>query len=259
MRGSCSCRDIVRAPAVLVWAVDAGLLASGTPRRCRNALSQNGSPWRLINAVERESPDADEAVPSAIKCDRPGAQPPSDAAIFAAVDKNDLNLAGRLVMARYGDDVARYCRSLLRNDADSQDAWECIFIKAIENLAGFRREASLKTWIFRIAHNHCIGLVRARERAARVHARLMSEPRGAGETMLCDALHAKRLRRALQACLDSTSHETLNALLLHYQQSMSFDEIALALEGKPETWRKRVQRALPKLRDCILKKTGGGL
>jgi RNA polymerase sigma factor (sigma-70 family) len=56
---------------------------------------------------------------------------------------------------RYRDDVWRLARQLCRHREDAEDVAHSALLKAAEHLDGFRWEASLRTWLHRIATNEC--------------------------------------------------------------------------------------------------------
>ncbi len=49
---------------------------------------------------------------------------------------------------------------LLRQRQDAEDATQQTFLKVMENLDGFREEASVATWVLRIATNHALTMLR---------------------------------------------------------------------------------------------------
>src|ERR1700733_13609857 len=63
---------------------------------------------------------------------------------------------------RYHQPLYRYCRSIVRNDADAQDALQAALANAFAALRAGRRDAPLRPWLFRIAHNEAISLLRRR-------------------------------------------------------------------------------------------------
>jgi RNA polymerase sigma-70 factor (ECF subfamily) len=63
------------------------------------------------------------------------------------------------LMSRYERQIYHKCYQFVRNQEDAQDLTQEVFIKAFENLSSFRGESSLKTWLYRIAINHCINHV----------------------------------------------------------------------------------------------------
>lgn len=56
---------------------------------------------------------------------------------------------------RYRQDVWRLATQLCRHDQDAEDVTHSALLKAAEHLDGFRWEASLRTWLHRIATNEC--------------------------------------------------------------------------------------------------------
>src|SRR6478672_10660936 len=85
---------------------------------------------------------------------------------------DDEQLAGRVadshesafttLYERYHQPLYRYCRSLLHDDADAQDALQSTFTSALVALHEGKRDAPLRPWLFRIAHDEAISLVRRR-------------------------------------------------------------------------------------------------
>src|ERR1043165_1570181 len=68
------------------------------------------------------------------------------------------------IMLRYERQIYRLCYRFTSNAEDARDLAQDVFIKAFENLVTFRRESSLKTWLYRIATNHCINHVKGNTR-----------------------------------------------------------------------------------------------
>src|ERR1700704_431127 len=64
------------------------------------------------------------------------------------------------IMIRYERQIYRVCYRFVDNRDDAMDLAQEVFIKAFEHLTTFRRESSLKTWLYRIAMNHCINHVK---------------------------------------------------------------------------------------------------
>jgi len=65
---------------------------------------------------------------------------------------------------RYHQPLYGYCRSIVRDDTDAQDALQSTFAGALSALQRGRRNAPLRPWLFRIAHNEAVSLIRRRQR-----------------------------------------------------------------------------------------------
>lgn len=60
------------------------------------------------------------------------------------------------VYSVYWEKVYRLCMGYVNDDASARDLAQETFIRVWENLPGFRGDAQIGTWIFRIASNHCL-------------------------------------------------------------------------------------------------------
>jgi RNA polymerase sigma factor (sigma-70 family) len=73
-----------------------------------------------------------------------------DAAAFAAIYE------------RHHQALYRYCRSILHHDHDAQDALQSTMARAFAALQDEPRNIDMRPWLFRIAHNEAISLLRRR-------------------------------------------------------------------------------------------------
>ena len=65
-------------------------------------------------------------------------------------------------MWRYREDVRRLASQLCRHREEAEDVTQSVLLKAAQHLDGFRWEASLRTWLHRVAANECRMLRRCR-------------------------------------------------------------------------------------------------
>ncbi|EKB5565506.1 sigma-70 family RNA polymerase sigma factor [Listeria monocytogenes] len=59
------------------------------------------------------------------------------------------------LMDNYSDDVLHLVFSYVKNRTTAEDLTQEIFIKCYEKLDQFNNKSSIKTWLYRIAINHC--------------------------------------------------------------------------------------------------------
>ena len=156
------------------------------------------------------------------------------------------------LMIRYERQVYRVCYRFVNNRDDAMDLAQEVFIKAFEHLANFRRESSMKTWLYRIAMNHCINHVKKNARefveirenigstSASVHSEM--EEREQREQF---RLLVKRLPPKQKAILEMRIHEQL-----------SYEEIATMSGRSISTIKASVFFALEKLRKLVKEPTG---
>jgi RNA polymerase sigma factor (sigma-70 family) len=91
----------------------------------------------------------------------PTVGPLSDRRLARLASKGDQR-AFASIYERHHRDLFRYCRSITGNAEDAGDALQSTMAAALRALPGERREIALRAWLFRIAHNESISLVRRR-------------------------------------------------------------------------------------------------
>ena len=74
--------------------------------------------------------------------------------------------AFRIIMQRHNRRLYRVARSVMRNDSEAEDVVQEAYVRAFSNLATFRGESSLATWLSRIALNEALGRLRGRRPSA---------------------------------------------------------------------------------------------
>ena len=181
-----------------------------------------------------------------------GALPDPEQAALAALDRGSPDDALAVLMRAYGTAVYRYCRKMVVDEDLAQEVHQMTFVQAHEGLARFARRSSLRTWIFGIARHRCLDLLkmdrRRRKRFGSIEeAPDIPEPRGNIE----DHLAGHSLARALESCLRGLAPRVRAAVLLRFQQGLSYPEIARLSNEKAPALQVRVARALPLLRRCL--------
>src|SRR6185295_672336 len=72
------------------------------------------------------------------------------------------------LMRRYNQKLYRTARSILKDDAEAEDAVQEAYLLAYRSLAGFRGDATLSTWLVRVVVNESLGRLRKRKRDAEI-------------------------------------------------------------------------------------------
>ena len=185
----------------------------------------------------------------------------------------DLELAQRiasgdkgafeLLMRRHNQILYRTARSILKDDAEAEDAVQEAWLLAYRAIGNFRGDAKLSTWLVRIVVNEAISRGRKRSRGAEV-IQLSGETQedgGAVEENVNRTLpeqpeHAARraqTRKLLEAKIDELPDAFRTVFVLRALEELSVEESAVAL-GIPEaTVRSRFFRARGLLREALSK------
>jgi RNA polymerase sigma-70 factor (ECF subfamily) len=80
----------------------------------------------------------------------------------------DADKAFRMIVDAYGSKLYWHIRRLVIIHDDADDALQNTFINAWKNIGSFRNESSLFTWLYAIATNEALTLLRKREKESSV-------------------------------------------------------------------------------------------
>src|SRR4051812_23551674 len=174
-----------------------------------------------------------------------------DSDVLDRVQAGDADGAISRLMQRYGTAVQRYCQTALRDPSLADDIQQQVFIEAFRDLPRFARRSTLRTWLLGIARHRVLDAAKRRRRARnQVEAARAADlpdlapPPGEG-------LDEAELRAALAACIAELEEPARTAVLLRYQQAMTYEDMAAICGEKPGTLQARVARALRRLRTMI--------
>lgn len=145
------------------------------------------------------------------------------------------------------------CLRLCGNSEDAREVAQETFLSAWQGLPAFRGDASFPTWLYRLASNACMDLLRRERRS-----------RGAAGPSLDDTLvnfeipdpmpgpqeHAEQdeLHQAVLKGLETLSPEHREVLILREIHQLSYDEISEVLDLDEGTVKSRINRARKQLR-----------
>ncbi|QXV67144.1 sigma-70 family RNA polymerase sigma factor [Mucilaginibacter sp. 21P] len=71
-------------------------------------------------------------------------------------DEKTRNEAFNILLKKYQQKIYWHVRRMVIDHDDADDITQDVFIKIWKNLPGFRNDAQLYTWMYRIATNECI-------------------------------------------------------------------------------------------------------
>ena len=168
----------------------------------------------------------------------------SDRDLIAQAANGDRPAFERLV-ERHAAAVLRLATAITGDRASAEDAMQQAFLQAYRNAAGFRAEASVRTWLLTIARNAAHRLVSKRDREERMEERLMKLGLQAGwgsnnpEALAIAAEH----RDILRAALRTLCSEDQEVLILRDVEGLRGPEAAEVLEIGEQALKSRLHRA----------------
>ncbi len=174
----------------------------------------------------------------------------------AASGLSDMQLAERVaqrdegafekLMRRHHRVLYRAARSILKDDAEAEDALQDGYLSAFRAISDFRGEAKLSTWLVRIVVNAALARLRKRAAAAQVEEQSESAPEQPDH-----AAQRAQTRRVLEAKIDLLPDAFRAVFALRALQELSVAETAVSLDIPQATVRTRFFRARSQLRKAL--------
>ncbi len=177
-----------------------------------------------------------------------------DAALMVAFQGGDES-AFRSLFEKHGRAMVAYCHHFVRDMARAEDLAQEVFLKLHRSAARYQPTARFKTYLYRIASNHCLNELRRGEYGARRALESAGEADGGrSEPVDPDSLAssaptpeetalAAALGRAVEALLASLPEKQRAAFVLGRLEGLSYEEIALVLDTTVPAVKSLIHRA----------------
>ena len=149
---------------------------------------------------------------------------------------------------------------MLGETGEASDVVQEIFLKIFRNIGSFRGDASLKTWMFRIAFSEILNRLRwwkTRHRSSTVS--LDDAPNGNarqvadGHPTPLEALESKERETAIQKALGRLSKDHRSIIVLRDIEGFSYTEVADVLGISAGTVKSRLARARTELKKSLMR------
>ena len=151
-------------------------------------------------------------------------------------------------VGRYQHRLYRYFLRLVHEPAAADDLFQQTWLNVVRQIHRYDPARSFDTWLFAIAHNAAMDLLRRRP-AENIEdcALAAAEPDG-----LSSAIAQERAAMVAEAVgtLPALYRE---ALTLRFEEGMKLEEIAEVTHAPVSTVKSRIQRGLQALRGCLRK------
>lgn len=206
---------------------DSRLMGDGVPLPAADPRAVGAEPPRLSDGVA------------------PGDTLEVDDEIERALDEGEPRKAVALCVREHGHALARLCMAMTGSSNEAEDLAQETLLAAYHSVDSWRGEGSLRAWLFGIARKKCLKHLE-KHRRREIRLRLVD----AGEQPDTEALVLLRQRAArARAALGQVRPTEREALLLRYVAQLSFADVASACGIEEATARKRVSRAIHRLRE----------
>lgn len=191
----------------------------------------------------------------------------SDEALLVQFQKSKDPSYFKALFRRYQNRVFNAAYRILGNQDEAEEVVQETYLKVHENLSKFRRESTFASWLFRIAHNSCLDILRAKQRKKTLFV-LSFDPRSTSDAEESESLNtvtqiadpaltpADSLVLSEQGELVANSLRQLPAtqrtvVVLHDIEGFSYQEIAEIVGTNIGTVRSRLHYGRQKLRELL--------
>jgi len=179
----------------------------------------------------------------------------ADAELVAKAKTGDVGAFGELVR-RYSRTVYGVVSRMTGNPDDVDDIAQEVFVRAYRSIASFRGDAEFSTWVYRIAVNTTIKLMKKIK--TRQASSIDDPDTGLGEMLMADEsdrperIAERRARNeALRQAVQELPEKHRTVVVLHYFENLACEEIARVLGCSVGTVWSRLHYACKKLQGVL--------
>ena len=169
--------------------------------------------------------------------------------------------AFRAIMDQHNRRLYRVARAVMKDDTEAEDVVQETYLRAFSNLAKFRGESSLATWLTRIALNEAMGRKRKQRITVTLEsvetaqedtsAQIIQFPAMSTETDPERSAAQREIRILLERAMDALPEAFRLVFVMRDVEEMSIEETATYLGIRPETVKTRLHRARRLLRQSL--------
>jgi len=183
----------------------------------------------------------------------------SDSVAVARAKQGDGD-AYRVLVDRHSRSVFRLAYRMTGNEQDSEDVVQETFLRAYKQIHRYEARSSFSTWLYRIASNYSLDLVRRKKRHGEVALQESATEEEMGEVVHAVAsgdpgpdrlLFSGAVQDKVAATLNELSAQERTAFVLRHFEGQSIEEISGTLGLSNNAAKHSIFRAVQKLRRAL--------
>jgi RNA polymerase sigma-70 factor, ECF subfamily len=166
--------------------------------------------------------------------------------------------AFRLLVEQHSRAIFRLAFRMTGNEEDAEDVVQETFLRAYKQLNKYEARSSFSTWLYRIASNYSLDLIRSRKRHEDKRERGSAEDeRDILQSIPVDSpgpdrlLYGRQISDRVNAALNELSPQERTAFVLRHFEGQSIQEIGEALGTGTNATKHSIFRAVQKLRKSL--------
>jgi RNA polymerase sigma-70 factor (ECF subfamily) len=164
--------------------------------------------------------------------------------------------AFQTLVETHSSDVFRLAYRITGNEYDAEDAVQDTFLRAFQKLSTFDGRAKFGTWLYRVAANSSLDVLRRRRREASRSPSLEDSAAGRRESVSRDPgqdrlLFSSQVNERLRAALSELTELERTAFTLRHFENFPLAEISQCLGLSTNATKQAVFRAVKKVRKAL--------
>ncbi len=171
----------------------------------------------------------------------------TDEELVSLVQKKRTD-AFELLVNRYEGKLLRYGRRFLFNYDNIEDAVQNVFIKAYINIQSFDVTKKFSPWIYRIAHNHFINIIKKSKKEPFLFFDADVIFSFAGKDNILKEVERKEEKQEIEKNLNKLKIKYREPIILYYFEDKNYQEISDILKIPISTVGIRLKRGLGQIR-----------
>ena len=171
--------------------------------------------------------------------------------IVKALETEDREVLMDEIMSRYGQDILRLVYSYVNNKELAEDLTQDIFVKCYKSLHTYKGKSSLRTWLWRIAINHCKDFLKSWYNKNVVISEEQPVTHRTTKEMVEEVVIQKEEDDQLIAAIMMLPIKYREVIYLFYYEELLIKKIAVVTGASVNTVKTRLRRAKELLKERL--------
>lgn len=180
----------------------------------------------------------------------------NSAVFIDALVRGDAQAFSELVRLYQGR-IFNVCFRLLGSEEDARDVCQEVFLTVYRKIGGFKRDALLSTWLYRVATNHSLNRIRLLKRRG-LGCTVALTPEMADRASIVSLvprpdqlLDAKELEHYIQSELGKLEEDQRIVVVLRDIEGLTYQEVSEVTGFHPGTVKSRLHRGRTRLKEAL--------
>ncbi|AWO01903.1 RNA polymerase subunit sigma [Chitinophaga alhagiae] len=155
-----------------------------------------------------------------------------------------------LIVRKYQERLYWHIRRLVVDHEDANDVLQNVFIKMWKGLEGFREDARLYTWLYKIATNESLSFLEQQKRKSAIS--LSDVETGLSNKLQADSHYdANKIEWKLQKAILALPEKQRAVFSLRYYEEMPYDEMSKVLDTSEGALKASYHHAVKKVEEFL--------